>query len=227
MPGILRQQPPHREQQDDDRRRVHQEDRPPADERGEDPAEHDPRRRPRGGGALVDAERPGPARTVGVQVSNRGERHRGNQRGARALREPRADQQPGVPREPGGERRHPEQREPAHQQPPVPGQVADPPAEQQQRAERQRVPGDDPLQVRRGHAELALDRRERDVDDRKVQLEQKLSCRHQEQRQPERPCRGRRANRDVVALPRPAAHPSTLHVKQKAVSPPERSHGPR
>jgi len=53
-------------------------------------------------------------------------------------------------------------------------QVRQAAARQQQRPERQRVPGDDPLQLRRGHAQLPLDRRQRHVHNAEVQLQHEL-----------------------------------------------------
>src|SRR6266566_2414755 len=57
---------------------------------------------------------------------------------------------------------------------PTAEQVRQAAARQQQRPERQRVPGDDPLQLRRGHAQLPLDRRQRHVHDAEVQLQHEL-----------------------------------------------------
>ena len=182
-----RQQPQHGGDQQRDDGRVHQEDRPPSRVLGQDPAEHDAGARPGRGRALVDAERAGPGGTVGEQVGDRRQGHRGDQGGARPLREPGADKHARVRCQPGGQGRHAEQREPKPEQPPVPGEVADPPAEQQQGTKRKRVPRNDPLQVRGGHGELALDRGERHVDDREVKLEGELRRRHQEQRQAELP----------------------------------------
>ena len=46
--------------------------------------------------------------------------------------------------------------------------VAERPADEDQRAERQQVRVDDPLLQREAASEIALDRRQRDVDDRRV-----------------------------------------------------------
>ena len=51
----------------------------------------------------------------------------------------------------------------------APDQVAGAPAEQEEAAEEQRVGVDDPLQARLGEAEVGLDRRQRDVHDRRVE----------------------------------------------------------
>ena len=57
--------------------------------------------------------------------------------------------------------------------------VTDASAEEKQGAEGQRVASDDPLEVSRSEVQLALDRRERDVDDTEVELEHKLCGNHQ------------------------------------------------
>ena len=56
----------------------------------------------------------------------------------------------------------------------APDQVAGAPAEQQEAAEEQRVGVDDPLQVRLGQPEVGLDRRQRDVHDRRVEDDHEL-----------------------------------------------------
>ena len=63
------------------------------------------------------------------------------------------------------------------------GPVTDPTTKEQQRAEGQRVPGDDPLQVRRGEVQLPLDGRQRDVDDAGVELHHELGSDHEPERQ--------------------------------------------
>jgi hypothetical protein len=47
-------------------------------------------------------------------------------------------------------------------------QISGPPAEDQQAAERDGIPGDDPLHDRGGDAKVTLDRRERDVHDGEI-----------------------------------------------------------
>src|SRR5580658_6938992 len=63
--------------------------------------------------------------------------------------------------------------------------VTNPPAEKQQGAERQRIPGDDPLELRRGEMQLGLDGWERDVDDAEVELEHELGGDHEPERHPQ------------------------------------------
>ena len=58
------------------------------------------------------------------------------------------------------------------------------PADQHQRGERERVAGDDPLELRQPDAEVALDRRQRDVHDRVVQHDHEQPERHRRERPP-------------------------------------------
>ena len=58
--------------------------------------------------------------------------------------------------------------DPDQEQAPRAEEVAERAADEQQRAERQQVGVDDPLLQREATAEVALDRRQRDVDDRRV-----------------------------------------------------------
>src|ERR1700712_4192938 len=59
-----------------------------------------------------------------------------------------------------------------------------PPAEQEQRAEGQRVGGDDPLARAFGEAERFLGRGQRDVDDRRVEHDHQLGDREDDQDEP-------------------------------------------
>ena len=102
---------------------------------------------------------------------------------ARSLREPGHDQHQRPRGEPGGQRGDAEHGEADQQHPAVAGPVADPTTEEQERAERERIPGDDPLQVRRGEVQLPLDGRERDVDDAEVELQHELGSDHEPERQ--------------------------------------------
>ena len=57
-------------------------------------------------------------------------------------------------------------------------------ADQHQRREREGVAGDDPLQLREADAEVALDRRQRDVHDRVVQHDHEQAERDRREREP-------------------------------------------
>ena len=79
------------------------------------------------------------------------------------------DEHAGRPGEPAEQRERREGREADHEDDAPAEDVADPPAEQQEAAERQRVAGDDPLEAVLGEVEILLDRRQRDVHDRDVE----------------------------------------------------------
>jgi hypothetical protein len=73
------------------------------------------------------------------------------------------------------------------------GQVPDPATKEQERTEGQRVPGDDPLQLRWGEVQLALDGRKRHVDDAEIELQNELRSDYQPKGQTqarERRCAG-------------------------------------
>ena len=95
--------------------------------------------------------------------------HGRRQRAADALREARADQQRLARGEAAQQRREREERKAAQEHAPATDQVAEPPGQQQQPAERDQVGVDDPRQRRLREAEIRLDRRQRDVHDRGVE----------------------------------------------------------
>ena len=79
-----------------------------------------------------------------------------------------------------------------------PKHVAERPADEDERAERQQVAVGDPLLAGQPAAEIALDRRQRDVDDRRVEARDEGAHDRRQQHQPLR--------RDAIL----EAHPSTL-----------------
>jgi hypothetical protein len=79
----------------------------------------------------------------------------------RGPHDPGRDQQPRRVGEPAGERRDGEHRDACEEHPPPADQVAEPPAEQEQAAEHQRVRVHHPRQARRGEAEVGADARQR------------------------------------------------------------------
>ena len=86
--------------------------------------------------------------------------------------------------EAAGQRGDAEQREAGQEEPAAAEQVARPPAEQQQAAERERVAVDDPLQAVGGEPEVGLDRGQRDVHDRDVEDDHELGDGEHRQREP-------------------------------------------
>ena len=171
--------------QHDDDGWVDQEHRPPTHELRQDAAEDDPSARPGCRRPLKDPQCPGPGRAFGEEVGDDGQRLGCDEGGARTLEESGKDQHQRRRREPGRERRDAEGGETDEQHPAMAGQVTDPTTKEQQGAEGQRVPRDDPLQVRRGEVQLALDGRQRDVDDAEVELENELCRDDESERQPQ------------------------------------------
>ena len=168
-------EPQHRANRGDRREGEVDEQRPPPRRVGrEDPAEQEPHRPARAGDAAVDRER---LRALGRDGEGRGqqrEHRRREQRPERALDRAGEDQHREVDRratERGGAG---EADQADHQRALAADDVADPAAEQQQAAERQRVGGDHPLPVRVGEAERVLRGGERDVDDGVVEDDHQL-----------------------------------------------------
>ncbi len=111
---------------------------------------------------------------VGERDGEQCERRRREQRSEDALRRARGDEHaegPGGTADRGGDG---EAEQAADERPLAPEQVAEPAAEQQQRAERQRVGGDDPLARVVGEAEVLLRAGQGDVHDRRVQHDHQL-----------------------------------------------------
>ena len=115
-----------------------------------------------------------------------------------------AHQQHRVVRQAAGQRRGREDRQPDHEHAPAAERVRGAAAEDQQAAERDRVSGHDPLHRRGREAELALDRRERHVDDAEVQDDHERRGEDQRQGEPPVP-RGCRGWPGHLALQRPCA----------------------
>ena len=86
--------------------------------------------------------------------------------------------------EPAGKRGDPEQDETDDEQPATTEQVGQAAAEQQEAAEHEHVRVDDPRQVVLGEVQISADRRQRDVDDRRVEDDDELGRCEQRQRQP-------------------------------------------
>jgi hypothetical protein len=114
-------------------------------------------------------------RSIGsVNVGEQAEGRRGQQRAEQALRRAGRDQHlegAGCTTDGGGDG-EPEQA--ADEGPFAPEQIAEAAAEEEQRAERQRVGGDDPLARVVAEAEVLLRARQRDVDDGRVEDDHQL-----------------------------------------------------
>ena len=85
----------------------------------------------------------------------------------------------------------------------APGEVAGSAAEQEEAAEDQGVGVDDPLQARVRHVEVRLDRRQCDVDDRRVEDDHELRQADEDEDEPRVDTGGHRSN--LAACPGSAA----------------------
>jgi hypothetical protein len=96
----------------------------------------------------------------------------------------RADQHAGVDRQAAGQRADREQRGAGDQQPPAAEQVGGPAAEQQEPAVAEQVAAEDPLQVLHRESQVAADRRQRDIHDRRIHDVEELDRAQEQQREP-------------------------------------------
>ena len=163
---------------------VEVEDPAPAGPLGEDAAEDDA-----GGAGEARDGGPGAERDVAVARVREGgrqdrERGRGHHRGADSLGEPGGDEHAVVVGGAGDERGGREQDQAADQDSATADEVGRATAEQEEAAVGEHVAADDPLQALLREAQLVLDRRQSDVDDRDVEEVEELD--EQEQRE----CRG-------------------------------------
>jgi hypothetical protein len=99
---------------------------------------------------------------------------RRDERGAETLQAAAHDQPGRAGRNRAQQRGTGEQHEADEEDLLPPGEVAGPAAEEEEAAEQQRVRVHDPLQVGLGHVEIFLDRRQRNVDDRRVEDDHEL-----------------------------------------------------
>ena len=165
-------------------RDVHVEHPLPAEILGEDASEQHPHCASRTRDRTPHAERLVALGTLGEGGREDRERGRRDHRRTEALHGSGADQEPARAREPARERGRDEDAEPDHEEPPPAEQVGRAATEQKESAEGQRIAACDPLQVRGREVERALDRRQRDVDDRDVDHEHELRRAEQSERDP-------------------------------------------
>ena len=147
-----------------------------------------------------DAERLRPLGPFPERRRDDRQRRGRHERRAEALGAARDDQPRLAVGEPAEQRRGREEDEPGEEDPLAADQVAGATAEQQEPAEQQRVRVDDPLEARLGEPELRLDRRERDVHDRRVEDHHELRQADEDQDEP----RAHGVSADI--------HETTLHV---------------
>ena len=148
---------------------VDEEDPVPVDGLGDDAAQQEADRCTGRGDEAVDADRPRPLPGLREHRHDHPQDHRGGQRAADPLHEPRRHQELlalGQAAEEGGAD---EDRQPDHEDAPATDQVTEAPGEQKQTAEGDQVGVYDPREARLREPEVALDRRQRHVDDRLVE----------------------------------------------------------
>ena len=165
-------------------RDVDPEDPLPAEPVGEDAAEQHAGGAAEPGDRAPDAER---LVALGAVPEDRGddrERRGRDDRRAQALGGAGRDQLPLGGREAGGERGDRDHDQAGHEDAPAPEQVGRPAAEQQEAAEGEHVGVHDPRQVLLGEVEGLADRRQGDVDDRRVENHDELRNAEQDQRGP-------------------------------------------
>ena len=156
----------------------------PVEHVGEDAAEEDADRSAARGDEAEDAHR---LRALG---GLREERHRqrerdgGDDRAADSLHRACADEHLLRGREAARCRREREERDPEQEQPAVPEEVAEAAAEQEEAAEGDQVRVHDPRERLVGEAEVLLDRRQRDADDRHVEDDHQVAEAQDQQGQP-------------------------------------------
>jgi len=171
LPGEQQHRSGHGEARED---QVHIQAPAPGQVLGQDPAQHQADRAAGAHDRAVDAERL--AALVRV-AERRGQDRQGRGREKRAERPlggARRDQHGKAGRRAADGRRGGEPERAGQERDLAPDQVAEPPAEQQQAAERQRVGGHHPLPVGGGEAQVPLRGRQRDVHDRGVQHHHEL-----------------------------------------------------
>ena len=170
----LRDVPQREHEGRDPDREVDEEDPGPGEEVGQDPAEQQADRAAAGRDRAPDAHRLRPLLALGEGRGHDRESRGRDERRAEALQPAGEDQELGRGGEPVQQRGDREDDEPREEQPLASDQVARAAAEKQEAAEDQRVGVDDPLQLGGRHVEIALDRGQRDVHDRRVQDDHEL-----------------------------------------------------
>ncbi len=206
-PRLVWGQQPHRgDQQRDADRDVDEEDQPPGgldQQAAEHRAGREARRDNRAVGAQGAAAFLLPGPTGDQQGQTRGRQHGRSD----PLHHPGGDQQARLDGQTPGDARRDEhhQADPVHPGPAV--DVGEPPAQQQEPAEGDRVGADQPLQRRGGDVQLTLYRGQRDVDDGEVQHDHELRHRQRQQQ------RGPRTRPDCRSLGRAVTRPALVRAR--------------
>ncbi len=167
-PGARTRHPPEEQAEHGHGDREVQEERPAPREVLDQPAAEDG---PEGGGDRAGGRpRPDgePSLLFGERRAQDGEAARHEERRTHALHRARDHELPHTARQPAGAGRRGEEHDPARIDATPAEPISQRAADQQERGEKERVRLDDPLDVGDGGAELALQRRQGQVDDRAV-----------------------------------------------------------
>ncbi len=163
---------------------VDEKDPVPVERVGEHAPEEHADRAAAGGDEPEDAHRLRSLRRFREQGDDERERDRGDDRPADALHRARGDEEALRARQAAADRCDGEQRDPRQEHPPVPDDVAEPPTEEQEPAERQQVCVHDPRERLLGEAEVLPDRGKRHPDDRHVEHDHQVAQAEDDQREP-------------------------------------------
>jgi hypothetical protein len=155
-------------------REVDEHAQPPGNGLGEDAAEQQPEYAAAADDRAEDPERLAALGRLGERGRQQSQRRRSEDRREDALDRARGDKHPERACGAADRRCDRESQQSAREGPLASPQVAEPSAEQQQRPERERVCGHDPLPGVGGEAERQLSRRQRHVHDRQVEHDHQL-----------------------------------------------------
>jgi len=183
-PSVAGDQPDRQQRGRHADRHVDEEDPVPADRLGQDAAREQPDRCAGGGDEAVDADRLGLLAGLGEHHHDHAQDPRRGQRTAHTLDEARSDQQPLAVGQAAEERGHGEHPQARQEDSPAPDEVAQAAREQQQAAEGDQVGVHHPGEARLREAQVALDRRQRDVHDGGVQDDHEHADAEHDERQP-------------------------------------------
>ena len=184
MPVVAVDQPRGEQRRADRDRQVDEEDPVPVDRVGQHAAGEQADRAAGRGDEAVDPDRLRLLLRLREHRHDHPEDHGRGQRAADALREAGADQHRLALGEPAQQRGDREDGQADHEDPPAPDEVAEPTGEQEQAAEADQIGVDDPGEARLREAEIALDRRQRDVDDRHIEDDHEHSDAQHDERRP-------------------------------------------
>ena len=178
-------------------REVDEEDPVPAEGLGQHAAGEQPDRAAGRGHEAVDADRLRLLAWLGEHGDDHAQDHRGGQRPADALEEPRAHKHLLALRHSAQQRGEREQRKAGQEDVAAPDQVAEPSGEQQQPAEGDQVGVHHPREGGLREAQIVLDRGQRDVNDRRVEDDHQHPDAQHDERDPAGALRGVRGGGDI------------------------------